>query len=96
MLAYGLGAILRHTAGAITAAIGLLFVVTVLVNFLPSSWQDHVDKWMPALAGSQIWTTKAGNGGPHLFPAWPGFAVLAGYAAVAIIAGLVCFRTRDA
>jgi ABC-type transport system involved in multi-copper enzyme maturation permease subunit len=96
MLAYGLGAILRHTAGAITAAIGLLFVLTVLVNFLPHSWQIHVDKWMPAIAGSQIWATKAGSGGPDLFSAWPGFAVLAGYAAVAIIAGLVCFRTRDA
>ena len=95
MLAYGLGAILRHTAAAISAAIGLLFVLTVLVQFLPQSWQDNVDKWMPALAGSQIWTTKA-TGGPHLFSAWPGFAVLAGYAAIAIIAGLVCFRTRDA
>src|SRR5215471_8716683 len=96
MLAYGLGAVLRHTAAAISAAIGLLFVLTVLVNFLPHTWQIHVDKWMPAIAGSQIWTTKASSGGPDLFSAWPGFAVLAGYAAVAIIAGLVCFRTRDA
>jgi len=96
MLAYGLGAVLRHTAAAITAAIGLLFVLTVLVNFLPHTWQIHVDKWMPAIAGSQIWATKASSGGPDLFSAWPGFAVLAGYAAVAIIAGLVCFRTRDA
>ena len=95
MLAYGLGAILRHTAGAITAAIGLLFVLSVLVNFLPHTWQIHVDKWMPAIAGSQIWATKA-TGGPDLFPAWPGFAVLAGYAVAAIIAGLVVFRTRDA
>ena len=96
MLAYGLGAILRHTAGAITAAIGLLFVLSILVNFLPHSWQDHVDKWMPAIAGAQIWTTKPGSGGPDLFTAWPGFAVLATYAAVAIVAGLVLFRTRDA
>jgi len=95
MLAYGLGAILRHTAGAITAAIGLLFVLTVLVSFLPSSWQDHVDKWVPALAGSQVWATKVAPDS-HQFPAWGGFAVLAGYAAVAIIVGLVCFRTRDA
>src|SRR6516162_8618276 len=63
MLAYGLGALLRHTAGAITAAIGLLFVVSILVNFLPHSWQNNVDKWMPALAGAQIWTTKP-SGGP--------------------------------
>ena len=96
MLAYGLGAILRHTAGAITAAIGLLFVLSILVNFLPHSWQDHVDKWMPALAGGQIWTTKPGSGGPDLFTAWPGFAVLATYAAVAIVAGLILFRRRDA
>jgi ABC-2 type transport system permease protein len=95
MLAYGLGAILRHTAGAITTAIGLLFVVSVLVNFLPHTWQMHVDKWMPAIAGSQVWAVKA-TGGPDLFSAWPGFAVLAGYAAAAIIAGLVVFRTRDA
>jgi ABC-2 type transport system permease protein len=96
MLAYGLGAVLRHTAAAISAAIGLLFVLTVLVQFLPQSWQDNVDKWMPALAGSQIWATKAVGGEAHQFPAWGGFAVLAGYAAIAIIAGLVCFRTRDA
>jgi ABC-2 type transport system permease protein len=95
MLAYGLGAILRHTAGAITAAIGLLFVVTVLVNFLPQSWQDNVDKWVPALAGAQVWATKA-TPGAHQFPAWGGFAVLAGYAVAAIIAGLIVFRTRDA
>ncbi len=95
MLAYGLGAILRHTAAAISAAIGLLFVLTVLVQFLPHSWQNSVDKWMPALAGGQIWTTKAIQG-PNQFPAWGGFAVLAGWAAVAIIAGLVLFRTRDA
>ena len=95
MLAYGLGAILRHTAGAITAAIGLLFVLSVLINFLPQSWQDNVDKWVPALAGSQVWATKV-SPGAHQFPAWGGFAVLAGYAAVAMIVGLLCFRTRDA
>jgi ABC-2 type transport system permease protein len=96
MFAYGLGAILRHTAGAITAAIGLLFVLTVLVNFLPMSWQNHVDKWTPAMAGAQIWTTKASPPPPQLFSPWAGFAVLAGYAAIAIVAGLVLFRTRDA
>ena len=96
MLAYGLGALLRHTAGAITAAIGLLFVLSILVNFLPHSWQNNVDKWMPAISGAQIWTTKPASGGPHLFSAWPGFAVLAVYAVVAIVAGLALFRTRDA
>jgi len=51
MLAFGLGTLLRHTAGAITASIGLLFVLFVLINFLPSSWQNHVDKWIPFTRG---------------------------------------------
>jgi ABC-2 type transport system permease protein len=95
LLAFGIGMILRHTAGAITAAIGLLFVLSILVNFLPQSWQVHVDKWMPAIAGSQVWTV-VGGGGPPMLSAWAGFATLCAYAAVAIVAGLVMFRTRDA
>jgi ABC-2 type transport system permease protein len=97
LLAFGLGMILRHTAGAITAAIGLLFVLTVLVQFLPASWQDHVDKWMPAMASSGIWaTTASGPGDPPMLSAWAGLAVLAGYAAVAMAGGLAVFLRRDA
>jgi len=97
LLAFGIGMMLRHTAGAITTAIGLLFVLTVLVQFLPGSWQDHVDKWIPALAGSQVWQVKpSAGGGPPMFSAWGGFAVLAGYAVLALIGGFILFRRRDA
>jgi ABC-2 type transport system permease protein len=95
LLAFGLGAILRHTAAAITASIGLLFVLFILTNFLPQSWQNHVDKWIPFNAGSQIWTTAA-DPGSHMFSAWTGFAVFAAYAAIAIAAGFALFRNRDA
>ncbi|HEX3923597.1 MAG TPA: ABC transporter permease subunit [Streptosporangiaceae bacterium] len=96
MLAFGLGAVLRHTAGAISAAIGLLFVLFIMVNFLPQSWQDHVDKWIPFNAGSQIWATHAASGPEHVFSAWTGFGVFAGYAVIALIVGLILFRKRDA
>jgi ABC-2 type transport system permease protein len=96
MLAYGIGAILRHTAGAITASIVLLFVVSILTNALPQSWQNHVDKWVPAIAGSQVWAVKAPAGNPPMFAPWTGFAVFCGYAAIAMIAGLILFRRRDA
>jgi ABC-2 type transport system permease protein len=96
MLAFGLGTLLRHTAGAITASIGLLFVLFVLINFLPSNWQDHVDKWIPFNAGSQIWTTVSPGGNPPMFSPWTGFAVFTGYAVIAIIAGAVAFLKRDA
>ncbi len=96
MLAFGLGTLLRHTAGAITASIGLLFVLFVLVNFLPSNWQDHVDRWIPFNAGSQIWSTITPQGNPPMFSPWTGFAVFAGYAVIAIIAGAFAFMRRDA
>jgi ABC-type transport system involved in multi-copper enzyme maturation permease subunit len=97
LLAFGIGLLLRSTAGAISTVVGLLFVVSILVNFLPQSWQNHVDKWIPAIAGGQIWTTMAGKGpNPQVFTPWAGFAVFCGYAAVALIAGLLLFRRRDA
>jgi ABC-type transport system involved in multi-copper enzyme maturation permease subunit len=96
LLAFGIGLLLRHTAGAITTVVGLLFVLTILINLLPSSWLNHVDKWMPAVAGTQIWTTVANHGNPPVFAPWTGFLVFAIYAAVAVIAGSILFRTRDA
>jgi ABC-2 type transport system permease protein len=70
-------------------------VLTIVSNFLPQSWQVHVDKWIPANAGSQIWTVVT-DPTAHLFSAWTGFGVFVAYAAIAIAAGLVLFRKRDA
>ena len=95
LLSFGLGAVLRHTAAAITASIGLLFVILILSNFLPQTWQVHVNKWIPFNAGSQIWSTVT-DPSAHMFAAWTGFGVFTAYAAIAIAAGLILFRRRDA
>src|ERR1700735_5123142 len=96
LLAFGLGMILRHTAGAISAAVVLLFVATGMVDFLPPSWQNDVDKWLPMNAGSEIWRAGVVQPAEHMFAPWTGFAVFCGYAAIAIIAGAILFRRRDA
>ncbi|GAA2000644.1 ABC transporter permease subunit [Catenulispora subtropica] len=97
LLAFGFAALLRHTAGAITAAIAALFVTFIMVQFLPHDWAVKVDKWVPFFAGGQLWgIRKLGGEDIPMFSAWTGFAVFAGYAAVAIIAGAVLFRKRDA
>lgn len=93
LLSFGIGALLRHTAGAISASFGLLFVLLVLAQFLPTSLANHVDKWIPFNAGSAIWERTSAE---HLFSPWTGFAVFCGYAAVALAAGWWRFRTRDA
>jgi ABC-2 type transport system permease protein len=97
VLAFGLGLLIRHTAGGIGAMTALLFVVTILVNFLPQSWQNHVDKWVPALAGGQLWMTgPQPPGSTPMFGPWTSFAILCGYAAIAVSAAVILFRKRDA
>jgi ABC-type transport system involved in multi-copper enzyme maturation permease subunit len=97
VLAFGLGLLIRHSAGGIGAMVGLLFVVTILVNFLPQSWQNDVDKWIPALAGGQVWmSVPQPPGNTPMFGPWPSFAVLCGYAAIAVAAAVIVFRRRDA
>ena len=97
VLAFGLGLLIRHSAGGIGAMVGLLFVVTILINFLPQGWQDHVDKWIPALAGGQLWmAVPQPPGSTPMFGPWPSFAVLCGYAAIAVAAAVILFRRRDA
>lgn len=93
LLAFGIGAILRHTAGAITTAVGLLFVLPILANTLPSSWQQDVMNWLPSNAGSRLMTVKHVA---HQFTPWVGFAIFCGYAAVALGGGLILFLRRDA
>jgi ABC-type transport system involved in multi-copper enzyme maturation permease subunit len=105
LLALGIGLLIRHTAGALTAMVAVLFLLPLLGNLLPSSWQNQVDKWLPTAAGAQIWTSihpphqnsasPIGAGG-LMFSPWVGFAVFCGYAAVAVAAGLLMFRKRDA
>src|ERR1022692_2431646 len=100
LLSFGLGAILRHTAGAISAGIGLLFVVYILGNFLPgppAGWYGaaDVDKWLPFNAGAAIWA-RPGMLETNPFSPWIGFGVFCAYAAAAIGVGLILFRKRDA
>ncbi len=99
LLSFGIGAMLRHTAGAIAAGIGVMFVLWILSQFLPgppSGWfgQEDLDKWIPFNAGSAIWEHQANGLNP--FSPWIGFAVFCCYAAAAIIGGLVVFLRRDA
>jgi ABC-2 type transport system permease protein len=95
LLALGLGAVFRHAAGAIIAAIAVLFMSLPLEVFLPGTLQTAVDRWIPLNAGSQIWSTVTGPSA-HQFPPWAGFAVFTAYAAAALALGLVLFLLRDA
>jgi ABC-2 type transport system permease protein len=94
LLGVALGALLRSTAAAVTALAGLLFILPILMNFLPVSWhRDAIAQWLPSNAGIQIIekTTQ-----PLQFSPWVGLAVFAGWVVLAFVAALVLLRRRDA
>jgi ABC-2 type transport system permease protein len=92
LLGFGLGALIRHTAGALAAFFGVLFATTALVDLLPTTWRNHIIDYLPANAGSQILTTVPTRSalGP-----WAGLGVLCLYATAAIIAATVLISRRD-
>jgi len=97
LFAFGLGAILRNTAGAITAAYGFLFLVPQLAKALPNTWYADVVRWLPGGdVIAEITSTARQQINVNLFSPWGELAVFAVYTAVLLIAGAVLFRHRDA
>jgi ABC-2 type transport system permease protein len=93
LLGLGLGALLRNTAGAISTLFGLLFVVPVVVHFLPASWSDAIGKYLPSNAGQGIYSLHQD---PTQLDPWTGFAVFLLYAVVALALAAVGLVRRDA
>jgi ABC-2 type transport system permease protein len=94
LLGFGLGALIRHTAGALSAFFGLLFASTALVDLLPTSLRNHVINYMPINAGSQIMSVQHSTDGA-LTP-WHGFIVLCCYGIAATAAATFLITRRDA
>ncbi len=95
LIAFGLGAIIRHTAGAITSAIGLMFVLSVIIQILPSNWRWDIMRFFPDAAG-RVLSVTVGPSNPHLWSAWPQFLVTVIWAVVLVGAGGYLFHKRDA
>ncbi len=96
LFAFAAAAIIRNTAATITTMIGLLFVLPVLVNWMP--WRDDLVRWLPASAARAISATNlsAGPQNAHVFSPWGQLAVFGVYTAVLLVMGGVLFRKRDA
>lgn len=93
MLGFGLGALIRHTAGALSAFFGILFALTAIIDLLPTAWRNDIIQYLPANAGSQVFTTVPNQN--SLAP-WTGLAVFCLYPLAAITAAAILIRRRDA
>jgi len=96
ILAFGIGAIVRHTAGAIAIAIAALFIIPVLEQALPNQWRWDIMRFLPDAANRVVSVTIPGSADPHLWSAWPQLGVTALWAAALFAGGAYLFRKRDA
>jgi ABC-2 type transport system permease protein len=96
LIAFGVGSIVRHTAGTIAIVIALMFIVPILEHTLPDDWRNDIMRFLPDAANQVVSLTIASNGPGHLWSAWPQLGVTALWAAVLVGIGAYLFRKRDA
>jgi len=90
----GLATILRRTAGAIAALVGILLILPILTEFLPSPWNDNIRKFLPSEAGRGIFHVLSDRSG-DLAP-WTGFGLFFAYSVIMLVAGAILLNRRDA
>jgi ABC-2 type transport system permease protein len=95
LFSLAIGGIIRHTAGAITTAIGVVFVLPILSGLLPSSWGAHVNGYLPEQAGTLIGQAVPPAGG-NVLSAWEGFGVFCLWAVVLLAIAAYLLQKRDA
>jgi hypothetical protein len=93
LVALGLGAIIRHTAGAISALVGLLFIVPLILKALPDSIDNSLSQYFPSDVGSAMASVHQQA---HTLSPLAALGVLCAYAVVALGIGGWLMVRRDA
>ena len=102
LLAFGAGALLRHTAGALTAVLALLLVIDNVVLLVPLRFFQEISPFLPSAAGRRVLFDDemlagldAVATGTILTP-WQGYAVLLGWVVLLLGTAAMLLRRRDA
>lgn len=96
-----IGAIIRHTAGAITLILGVLLMLSTMWQLLmmTSDWFTRSYPYLPSTAGERIASPEVTNAvadAPQALAPWTGFGVFMAYVAVTLLIAAVLLRRRDA
>jgi ABC-type transport system involved in multi-copper enzyme maturation permease subunit len=92
VLSLALGAIVRNTAGGISAFAAVFFVLPPLMNVLPTSWNNAISPYLPTNAGRAILTIRPEA---HTLAPWTGLGLLCAYAAATLAVAAVLLVRRD-
>ncbi len=92
LFALGIAVVVRNTAGAISAYVGVLLVLPIIVEAVPDPAQYQIERLLPMSIGSAMINDPA----PHGFGPWLGLSILCGYAVLVLAVGTLLFVRRDA
>ncbi|MFE7278749.1 ABC transporter permease, partial [Streptomyces sp. NPDC057623] len=88
-----LGALIRSSAGAIAALVGVLLILPGLASLLPDSWYDTLSPYFPSNAGAAVYALHESS--DALSPG-AGLAVFAGWVALTLAGAAVRLVKTDA
>ena len=93
LIGVALGALLRNTAGAISTLLGMLLLLPVMIDLLPSSLKSDISPYLPSNAGEALLSPvqQAGSLAP-----WTGIAVMCAYVVAALVGAAFVLKRRDA
>jgi len=89
----GAGAVTRHTAGAIAAAVTVIYLLAVLCLVLPSPWNVRLGRFTLPFAAYQLVTLHPQ---PGLLSPGLSMLVLISWPAAALLAATLVITRRDA
>ena len=95
VIGVGIGALVRHTAGAITVVVAFLYLVPNIGTALPYPWNWDFANLLPSTAAQQI-TSVDVSPASHALQAGPSYALLAAYAIGVPCLAAWLLRRRDA
>jgi ABC-2 type transport system permease protein len=93
LLSLGVGTILRDTAVATGAVLGLLYLPPLLAQLVSGPWRRHLQQIAPMSAGLAIEATQNLRALP--IAPWAGLGVLAAWATGMLLIGLAVLKARD-
>jgi ABC-2 type transport system permease protein len=89
----GVSAVIRHTAGAIAAAVTVIYLLAALCLVLPSPWKVRLGRFTLPFAADQLVTLHPQ---PGLLSPGLSMLVLIGWPAAALLAAALVITRRDA
>ncbi|WP_149202302.1 ABC transporter permease subunit [Actinotalea subterranea] len=102
VFAFAIGALMRHSAGALAVVLGLLLVIENVFALIPLRFFELVSPFLPSTAGTRLLLTDETLDSMNRvedavqLSAWQGYGVLVVWTVVLLVLAAVLLRRRDA